>query len=208
MFEHEKNHVLDICEFLHSQYQLKIKAMKATITTFSFILLSLFSFGQWSIDNARSEMTIYGTSNVHDWEEDVETIKGTMSAETSGSVINSVTALRVTIPVKSIKSGKSAMDKNTYNALKADKYANIEFVLKSVRIEGSKIYCTGTLTIAGTTKTISIPVNYTANGSQITVKGSYKMKMTDFKIDPPTAMFGTIYTGDEVELKFNIVLTK
>ena len=32
--------------------------------------------------------------------------------------------------------------------------------------------------------------------------------MTEFKVDPPTAMFGTITTGDEVNVKFQAVYTK
>ena len=34
--------------------------------------------------------------------------------------------------------------------------------------------------------------------------GSYTLKMTDFSVKPPTAMFGTIKTGDEITVKFNV----
>lgn len=184
------------------------EAMKTQILTIALTLTSIFAFGQWTIDNSKSEMTIFGTSNVHDWEEDVETIQGKMSAELNGSSISDITSLVITIPVKSIKSGHGAMNKNTYNALNADDYPNIEFVLKSVRINGRTINSSGTLTIAGTTKTITTPVTYSMQSGVITVKGSYNMNMTDFNVEPPTAMFGTIYTGEEVKLDFTLVLSK
>ena len=32
--------------------------------------------------------------------------------------------------------------------------------------------------------------------------------MTDYKIDPPKALLGTIKTGDDVLIKFNTILKK
>jgi polyisoprenoid-binding protein YceI len=182
--------------------------MRTQILTIAFSIASLVAFGQWTIDNSKSEMTIFGTSNVHDWEEVVETIKGDMVATMNGSSLSDISTLKITIPVKSIKSGHGAMNKNTYNALNADDYPNIQFVLKSVRIDGRTIYCTGTLNIAGTTKTITTPVTYSIQSGVVTVKGSYSMNMTDFNVEPPTAMFGTIYTGEEIKLDFTLALSK
>jgi hypothetical protein len=40
----------------------------------------------------------------------------------------------------------------------------------------------------------------------ITYKGTYKLKMTDYKIDPPSIMLGAITTGNEVTIKFELLL--
>jgi polyisoprenoid-binding protein YceI len=46
-----------------------------------------------------------------------------------------------------------------------------------------------------------------AGGDQsITFNGSKKIKMTDFGISPPTALMGTMTTGDEVEVIFQVTL--
>jgi len=182
--------------------------MRTLIIIIAFTLSSFIAFGQWTIDNTKSEMTIFGTSNVHDWEETVETIQGRMTAEVNGNVISAITSLKITVPVESIKSGHRAMNKNTYNALNAEDYPNIQFVLKSIQINGKTIQCTGTLTVAGTSKTITTPVTYSMSSGVITVKGSYSMNMTDFNVEPPTAMFGTIYTGEDIKLDFTLVLSK
>jgi polyisoprenoid-binding protein YceI len=42
--------------------------------------------------------------------------------------------------------------------------------------------------------------------NSMTVSGDYTLKMTDYGIQPPKAMWGTIKTGDEVTIKFEIVL--
>jgi hypothetical protein len=34
------------------------------------------------------------------------------------------------------------------------------------------------------------------------------MKMTSFKVDPPTAMWGVIKSGDDITVNFTLVLKK
>ena len=66
----------------------------------------------------------------------------------------------------------------------------------------------GNLTIAGATKPLEIIFDAKVSSNKIVLSGSKSLKMTDFKIDPPKAMFGTITTGDEVIIKFETVFTK
>ena len=42
---------------------------------------------------------------------------------------------------------------------------------------------------------------------QYQVSGAYPMKMTDFGIEPPTALLGTMTTGDDVTINFNLTLS-
>jgi polyisoprenoid-binding protein YceI len=111
-------------------------------------------------------------------------------------------------------SGKSGMDKNTYKALNTDKYKNITYTLNKVngieKLSGNdyKVKTTGSLMIAGVKKDINLNFNLNCNSDQLVLKGQYKLNMTDFKIDPPTAMFGTIKTGEEVLIKFETHFNK
>ena len=106
------------------------------------------------------------------------------------------------------------MDNNTYKALKADKHPNISYVAKTVAItrtdaSGFSAKTTGSMTIAGTTNATDIAATVKINGDKtITVTGSKKIKMTDYKIDPPTAVFGTIKTGNEITISFNCKYVK
>ena len=43
---------------------------------------------------------------------------------------------------------------------------------------------------------------------QFQVKGEVPLKMSDFGIDPPTAMMGTLKTGNEVVIKYNLEFEK
>ena len=44
--------------------------------------------------------------------------------------------------------------------------------------------------------------------NMVSLEGEKTFNMTDYGIEPPTALFGTITTGDEVTIKFKSILTK
>lgn len=147
-------------------------------------------------------MEVQGTSSLHDWESSVNDF--TVEANLSG---NQIKDIQFSAIVKSIKSGKSGMDSNTYKALKEDKYPEIKFYSDQLTIKGEKLTGTGRLTIAG--KSQNIPVNLDIKqNSTITVNGNVNIKMSDYGITPPTAVFGTIKTGDEITIQFNFTLIK
>lgn len=175
------------------------------------LMLSVLVFtahGQYKLDNEQSNMYIDGTSTLHDWTETVESISGTLDVNIEGNKVSKVNDVNATIPVKSIKSGKSGMDDNTYKALKADSYPNITYKLNSYTVEGDVIHLTGALTIAGVTNVIKFTSKYTVKDNKIIFNATHTFKMTDFKIDPPTAIMGTVKTGDEVVIRMELVFIK
>lgn len=176
---------------------------------FGLILSFCFSANaQYKLNANTSNMYIDGTSSLHDWTETVEEMSGSVSLDLEGKAISKIKMLNVSVPVKSIKSGKSGMDKNTYVALKYEEFPTIKFALKSYAKDGNSLTLTGNLTIAGTTKPVKIKSTYEVKTSTIEVEGKHTFKMTEFEVDPPTAMMGTIKTGDEVTIRFNLVFDK
>lgn len=156
-----------------------------------------------------NKTTIAGTSTLHDWT--MTSTEGTYDAKfeiNQEGAATQLLALTYNLRAESLKSGKNAMDKNAYNALNTEKHKKISFVLTTAATEDSKIKASGNLTIAGVTKTI--PVEATCKNSpngELTCTAKATMKMTDYKVEPPTFMFGSIKTGDEITLTFSITLS-
>ncbi len=160
--------------------------------------------GQFELDKERSTLQITGTSSLHDWTMDVTEF------DASGIITDSeVQNLQVIVKSKSMKSGKDIMDQKTYKAVQAETYPDIIFQAETLEISGEVIRGKGTLEIATKTRDINFTAQILSDDVQeMHLSGEAPMKMTDFDIAPPTAIFGTLKTGDEVVIKFDIFLTK
>jgi galactitol-specific phosphotransferase system IIB component len=66
----------------------------------------------------------------------------------------------------------------------------------------------GVLSIAGTSKTVNLLVAGTETTTGFEFVGEKALKMTAFNIDPPTALFGTLKTGDDITIKFKTTFKK
>jgi polyisoprenoid-binding protein YceI len=175
------------------------------VTSIMLTVTSVLKAQSFAIVPQSSNMIISGTSNLHDWEMKVTKITGELGLNSS----KQISVLVVKIPVSSIKSGKAIMDGKTYDAFDAKKNPTIVFQLTDaspVKLteKDAEMTLTGNLTLAGETKKISFKSigKITKNGDY-ELKGSLPLKMTDFKIKPPTAFFGSMKTGDEVLIKFD-----
>lgn len=153
---------------------------------------------------------INGTSNLHDWDETVGTVTGesTVSWNSDGSF--DLNAINIKMDVHSIKSDMGgAMNNNTYKALKADTYPEIIFTLtapvKSIKTDpgATTISAKGNMTIAGVTKPVIMEVKvFMPQKGVMEFAGSQIIKMSDYGVKPPTALFGALKTGDVITITF------
>jgi hypothetical protein len=162
---------------------------------------------------------ISGTSTVSDWTVRSEEIKGDMvffpsekkpkANELQTGIIKNAKAV---LEVSAIKSEKGeTMDNKMYNALKKDAHPRIVFSLSDpIEIDKapSKFSVRGNVELAGVTRPMTFDLNLTNANNNFIFEGSGSLKLSDFQIEPPTAMFGQIETGDEVMVKLNLVFVK
>jgi polyisoprenoid-binding protein YceI len=189
---------------------------KMKLTNYYMLLMvSIILVGSTSAVNAQtlkinaqsSTMTILGTTNVHNFQSKVTQMSGDLVI--SGKKVQS---LKVDVPVKSIKSNEKLMDTKTYEAFNAEKNPTITFqlidaVIQKATAEDIDVVLTGNLTMAGVTKKVSFNTTGKAlKAGTFQFTGSVALKMTDFKMKPPTAMLGMMKVGDAITLKFSIVL--
>ena len=122
--------------------------------------------------------------------------------------------VEVKVPVKSLKCGHDAMDNNMYKALNADATTEVSYILATFdAVAGDAkdtfmLKTVGTLTVSGKTNSISMDVvAIRMPDGTIKATGMVPIKMTDYGIKPPTAMFGTLRTGDGVKVNFELAIT-
>ena len=160
-------------------------------------------------------LLVSGTSTLHEW--DMKAAKGEVNAvftfDAKGQ-ISGLTSLSITTPSESLKSEHSGMDKNAYKALKTAANPSIFFVSGSATVipvdaNSVTVKATGKLTIAGFTKEVVVVAVCKVNADKsITVSGNQKISMSDYKIEPPTFMFGAVKTGNDITLKFSLTIRK
>jgi polyisoprenoid-binding protein YceI len=153
------------------------------------------------------EMKVSGTSTIHDWDMVSNEAKGTASLRLSAGKVTAIQSTKITMQVKSLKSGKGQMDNNAYKALKEADHPEITFQMLEVHQDGGSDWkVTGRLQIAGVTKTVPFQLQFAKEGDGLSLTGSADIKLTDFNVDPPTAVFGTIKTGNEMTISLKMKL--
>lgn len=100
------------------------------------------------------------------------------------------------------------MDNKTYDALKKKKYPNISFKIESpekVELNNGTGPVKGQLNIAGKTKQVELPCSFNfENKNMVDVTGKIQINMTDYGVDPPTAMLGALKTGEKVYVEYDL----
>lgn len=198
---------------MQSQVRKNQLSFKAVILLMTFGLIPIALAAQsFQLSRNEGEVKVTGTSTLHDWEEVAEQRNGSMAIDQSGE-LPSISSLSFTIEAESLKSGHDGMDKNTYKALNTNKYKEIVFKMGEVKsispvvstTNKYKVVASGNLTIAGKTNKVDLPFTLTVNDGKVILEGTKPLKMTDFGIEPPKALLGTIKTGDDIEVHYNTI---
>ena len=182
---------------------------KCLLLLLPLVALCFHSEAQSTYKMSAGEFTVAGTSSLHDWTMTSKEAKGEAAIDMSNTVLQDVTKLSVTVKSETLKSGKSGMDSNAYKALETKKHPEITFALKSIKSitksgDHYLVNAEGTLTIAGQSRTMAVQAKAYPQANQIKFTGSKAFKMSDFKITPPTALMGTVKTGDEITINFDL----
>ena len=183
--------------------------MKRIIIT--AVALAIFLAGVAAADRfiptKGSFVRIEGTSTLHDWKMEGTTINGNIAAPPIEQWKSDASSVAIAIPVTSIKSEHAKMDKLMAEALKAGANPTIRYELTNANLTEStpalQLETRGKLTIAGVTRDVIMQVNGTREpGGTYVLTGQLPIRMSDYGIKPPTAMMGTIKTGNDVKVTF------
>ncbi len=114
------------------------------------------------------------------------------------------------IPVKAMRSGDGKLDEHMQEAMKAEQNTQIvirlnQFKLGEKKEDGSRqVDAQGEITVSGVTKPLELQASVTVDGQKVKASGQKKLLMTDFGIEPPTMMLGTVKTANEVNVVYQV----
>jgi hypothetical protein len=168
---------------------------------------------------ASGQLTIAGTSNVHDYTATTTTLRltrvklaaGITTASLWDEIVKPGTleAFEIAIPATTLTSPKDGLDKNMHKALKAPEHAEITFRL--LRLEPGNapgaFKGVGVLKIAGVEREVVLALTTGRKENGLLVKGELALLMTDFGITPPKAMLGMLKTDPKVTITFETLLS-
>jgi hypothetical protein len=169
--------------------------------------VTAFHLHAQSVKKTTYDVTLQGSSNIHDW-----TMKSSGSGpeanvtqNSTTRLIESIQPLTFNLTVKSLKSKENLLNTRAYKALNSDKYPTISYHLTHAKATGNQLTLTGQLTIAGTTKDMTLTGTQQKNADgTVTFSGAKKFKMSEFKIPPPKYMMGVMKVYDDVTVNYSV----
>lgn len=162
-----------------------------------------------------SEMEILGDSNLKKWSADVTEVKMDLVVSDELSdwmelAPDHFVSLALSIPVNGIDSDSKGLTKNIHKYLNEKSYPEIRYTLESVTSveiaeDGSgSIEAAGTVFVSGVSLDVIMSVGVLITENELVFSGEQELLMTDFGIEPPTALMGTIRADDKIVVTYDV----
>ena len=185
---------------------------------------------------AGSNLSLEGSSNVKDWRCGGTTLEARMDVAAPLEQVNNIIdriedgdvarldpraasfpppQFQLRVPVRSLRCGNRQMERDMYEALRSEANPVIEFQFDALTggiehdIDSGRYRATiaGTLTLAGERRGVKILIEAERVGrDRFRLRARLPLRMTDFSIAPPTALFGMVKAKNELVVHFDLYL--
>jgi polyisoprenoid-binding protein YceI len=156
-----------------------------------------------------SKVYVRGTSSMHDWEVAFEKYDVEFSFRNSDNGKMSISNVKAVFAGASVTSENNIMTGKARDALMVREHPEIVFIsdgAENIVLNEGKINGTlnGKLSLGGVSKSIDIGFSGNVKGDRILISGSEEVNMADYGIKPPTALLGTLKTGEKVTVELRL----
>lgn len=151
-------------------------------------------------DKKRSTITYSMVHPLHKWDGVSTEVSSILVTEEDRKIIRQVA---VSVKLNTFDSQNANRDSHMIEVAEGLKFPSVTFASKEIKQDGDKLQVNGILTFHGKQNEINFPAIRTNSGKQIVVTGGFKLKLTQFGIEPPSLL--GLATEDEFELNFNVV---
>lgn len=164
-----------------------------------------------------SRLWIAGTSTVRSFQCQAGSFEAKIESAGSGAVAavlggeKAVSNVVVTVPVDKLDCRNATMNEHMRKALKADKNPAVVFKVAAYDLaksaEGVAVTLTGTLTLGGVEKPITVDAQAkSGDNGTLLVSGTREVRMTEFGLQPPKLMLGTLKVDERIKVGFDVIL--
>jgi len=178
--------------------------MKKIIISSGLIMLCITLNAQTKIkvknDKTKSNITYSMNHPLHQWTGKSEDVSSILLTDDTKRYFYSVA---VSVKVSSFNSQNANRDSHMMEATEALIYPTVTFSSTVLNRKESILLGQGNLTFHGVTKLVVFASELKTVGKNIEITGNFVVKMTDFKIEPPSLM--GLSTDDEIKIFFVIV---
>lgn len=193
-----------------------LRNLVTTLLIFSFLSIPGIARQTTYQLQADPVIRVDGDSNVRTWGADAETVSGSLTLH-NGTLLSLETLtpenfgnLEITVETESLDSGTRGLTRNMHNYLKSGEHPRITFTLNEVtditmNNGQALIVANGVIQAAGADNPVTMTVlAEVLSENSIRFTGEHEMLMSDFGIDPPTAVFGTVRSDDEIVVRYDV----
>ena len=154
-------------------------------------------------DKANSSITYHCKHSLHEWTGINKSINCVMIYI---DATNTIEKVAMSAKVADFNSENPNRDAHSLEVLEGIQYPNVTFSSTGITANGPNLKVTGNLTFHNVTKTISFDALREDKDKQISVKGSFSILLSDYKIDRPSLML--IKMEDKMDLSFVLIFHK
>lgn len=156
-----------------------------------------------------SKVFVRGTSSMHDWEVAFDKYEVEFSFRNTDHGKMSISNVKAVFYGASVTSENKIMTGKARDALMVREHPEIVFIsegAENLLLNEGKINGTlkGKLSLGGVSKSIDIGFSGNIKGDRILISGSEEVNMADYGIKPPTALLGTLKTGEKVTVELRL----
>lgn len=150
-------------------------------------------------DKKKSEIIYNMDHPLHSWSGVSKDVNSVILIDSNSGIISQVA---VSVKIASFDSQNANRDSHAIEVTEALKFPMIKFNSSQIKQEGNKLTVSGTINFHGVNQPITFNAIKKNSGKNIEVTGGFVIKLTQFKIDPPSLM--GISTDDEININFNV----
>jgi polyisoprenoid-binding protein YceI len=163
---------------------------------------SVFAQNKVKVNSVKEESSItYSMKHpLHEWTGESKEVSSILLMDESKTTVYQVA---VSAKLSTFDSKNANRDSHMMEVTEAIKFPNVTYVSSSVTIEGNDFTSSGNLNFHGVVQPVALKGKFTKEGTKLIFTGNFDLKMTQFKIDPPSLM--GISTNDDFKLEFKVV---